>query len=66
MSMHGPASKAAALALANSGKAECSFCGKRRSGERPLVIGPTSNICGDCAKVCRQIIEDSSGGAVKR
>lgn len=48
------------LALAKGGKAQCSFCGKRRSSDRPLVLGPTSNICGECAKTCRHIIEDSS------
>jgi hypothetical protein len=47
------------MALAKGGRAECSFCGERRSAERPVVIAPTSNICAACVKICRQIIEDS-------
>jgi hypothetical protein len=50
-----------ALRTARAGRAECSFCGKRRSADRPLVIGSTSNVCAACVKVCRQIIEDSHG-----
>jgi hypothetical protein len=47
-----------ALALARAGKAACSFCGKRRSAEKALVIGPESNVCDACIGVCRQILED--------
>jgi hypothetical protein len=49
----------APLTLAKSGKGSCSFCGKKRSTERPLVLGPTSNVCNGCVKLCRQILEDS-------
>ena len=45
-----------ALALAKGGRPECSFCGKRRSADRPVVLGPTSNICETCVCTCRQII----------
>jgi ClpX C4-type zinc finger len=55
-----PPSRESALALARTGRAECSFCGKRRSSERLLVIGPTSNICQACVATCRQVITDSS------
>ena len=48
-----------ALALAKGGRGECSFCGKRRSTSKPLVIGPTSNICDACVHTCRQIILDA-------
>ena len=41
------------------GKGRCSFCGKRKSSERPLLTGPAVNICGECLKVCRQILTDS-------
>lgn len=44
------------LAVARSGRAECSFCGKRRSSDRTIVIGPTSNICETCVTTCRQIV----------
>lgn len=50
-----------ALKTARTGRAECSFCGKRRSADRTLVIGPTSNVCESCLKVCRQILDDSTG-----
>lgn len=38
--------------------ARCSFCRKRRSAERPLIAGPAANICADCLRVCRQILDD--------
>lgn len=50
------------LALAEGGKAACSFCGKRRSKERPMVIGPSSNVCDACIGLCRQILDDSASG----
>jgi hypothetical protein len=54
-------SSGGALALAKGGKAECSFCGKRRSGEKAMIIGPESNVCDACVGLCRQILEDSGG-----
>jgi hypothetical protein len=50
-----------ALALARGGKAACSFCGKRRSDGKAMVIGPESNVCDACIGVCRQILEDYGG-----
>jgi hypothetical protein len=47
------------LAAAQGGRAACSFCGKRRSRERPVVIGPASNVCNACIGLCRQILDDS-------
>jgi hypothetical protein len=47
-----------ALAVAGGGRASCSFCGKRRSAKRPVVIGPTSNVCNACLDLCRQILDD--------
>jgi hypothetical protein len=41
-------------------RARCSFCGKRRKSERPLLTGPAANICGECLIVCRQILTDSA------
>jgi hypothetical protein len=48
------------LAVAKGGRATCSFCGERRSQERALVIGPSSNACGACLKLCRQILDDTN------
>ena len=50
-----------ALAVARGGKAACSFCGKRRSAERAMVIGPASNVCDACIGVCRHILVDDGG-----
>ena len=41
-------------------RARCSFCGKRRETDRPLLTGPKANICGKCLLVCRQILLDSA------
>jgi len=41
-------------------KARCSFCRKRRSAQRQMLVGPSANICGECLDVCRQILIDSS------
>jgi hypothetical protein len=49
------------LALAREGaRARCSFCGKQRTTDRPLLTGPAANICGECLGVCRQILIDSA------
>jgi hypothetical protein len=50
-----------ALALARGGKAPCSFCGKRRSSDKAMVIGPESNVCDACVVLCRQILDDHGG-----
>jgi hypothetical protein len=49
------------LALAKEGsKAQCSFCRKGRTADRALLTGSAGNICGECLRVCRQILTDSS------
>jgi hypothetical protein len=40
-------------------KVRCSFCGKRRAADRPILTCPDANICMDCLHVCRQIFLDS-------
>jgi len=40
-------------------RARCSFCGKGRTAERPLLARPEGSICGECLGVCRQILTDS-------
>ena len=45
------------LQLATAGaRTRCSFCRKRADGERPVVAGP-ANVCGECLRVCREILE---------
>jgi len=41
-------------------RSRCSFCSKRRSGERTLVIGPAANVCTECLQTCREILSLSS------
>ena len=36
----------------------CSFCGKRESQDRRLIIGPNVNICSECVETCRQLLQD--------
>ena len=41
----------------------CSFCGKSRDQVRRLIAGPGSvYICDECIELCREIIEEESGG----
>jgi ClpX C4-type zinc finger protein len=40
----------------SGGRERCSFCRKRVSDTRPLVIGP-ANVCADCVRTCREIME---------
>ena len=39
------------------GTAKCSFCRKRASAERPIVMAPTGHVCLDCLRVCREIAD---------
>jgi ClpX C4-type zinc finger len=49
------------LALApEHSKARCSFCRKRRTADRQLLISTTANICSECLHACRQILADST------
>jgi hypothetical protein len=48
-----------ALVMSRRTAARCSFCGRfRKRAERPLVAGPSSNVCGECLRLCRQILDD--------
>ncbi len=38
--------------------ARCSFCGKRKKSDRPVISTPTANVCEPCLLVCVQILED--------
>lgn len=47
------------MAFARVGaRVACSFCGKRRAGDRPVIVGPASNVCRDCLGLCREILDD--------
>jgi hypothetical protein len=41
------------------GNHRCDFCGKRANADRTVVAGPP-NVCGECLRVCREIL-DASG-----
>jgi len=38
----------------------CTFCHKRPSDTRAMVTGPAANICSDCLRTCREIMEISA------
>ena len=38
-------------------KQRCSFCSKRVSDRRPVVSGDVASICGECVRICREILE---------
>ena len=47
------------LVIAKGAAARCSFCRRFRKGtERPIVAGASSNVCGECLRICRQILDD--------
>jgi len=53
-----------ALALApESSRAACSFCGKRRSAARHVVLSRDANVCSECVATCRAILDDRGGRA---
>jgi hypothetical protein len=39
-------------------RTRCSFCGKRRTAELPLLAGPAVGVCRECLDACRQILSD--------
>ena len=46
------------LKLAKTGSRErCTFCHKRASDTRAMVTGPAAHICGECLRICREIME---------
>ena len=46
------------LRLAAEGaRTRCSFCNKRRNGERSVVAGPSANICSECLPICREFMD---------
>ena len=52
------AKNAGPLKLAKTGSRErCTFCDKRATDTRALVTGPAAHICGECLRICREIME---------
>jgi len=47
-----------ALAPAKGLTARCSFCGKTRREGRPVVASAEARVCGDCLRLCQQILDD--------
>src|SRR5262245_21350995 len=53
--------KAGALKTAKTGSRDrCTFCHKRSSDARTVITGPAANICSDCLRTCREIMETSA------
>lgn len=42
--------------------ARCAFCGKRASGRRGLVTSEAGDVCSDCLRVCREILDGRARG----
>jgi ClpX C4-type zinc finger len=42
---------------AESARRRCAFCSKRTSRTRSLVVGPSADVCSDCLRVCREILD---------
>ena len=50
---------AAELTLARRGaRPVCSFCSKWKSAQRPVITSRRANVCGDCLRICREILTD--------
>lgn len=43
-----------------SSSPKCSFCGKPQSQVRRLISGSAAFICGDCVRLCGEILEDET------
>jgi len=53
--------------MANDGhNRQCSFCGKRQSEVRRLIIGPRVNICNECVDLCSDMLQEESEPAKKQ
>jgi hypothetical protein len=56
------AKSAVPMTHAKSQAARCTFCGKRKRADRPLIASPDANICGECLRLCREILDGRGGG----
>jgi hypothetical protein len=37
--------------------ARCAFCSRRRSQKRAIVVAPSANVCDQCLRACRDILD---------
>jgi ATP-dependent protease Clp ATPase subunit len=44
--------------VTRSATARCSFCSRRPKTPRALVTAAAANVCTECLKTCREILED--------
>jgi hypothetical protein len=51
------ASRRGPMIVSRGAVTRCSFCGRRKNTERPLVEGHGANVCRECLRVCREILE---------
>ncbi|MFU8780390.1 MAG: ATP-dependent Clp protease ATP-binding subunit ClpX [Kiritimatiellia bacterium] len=49
--------------MSNDNRRQCSFCGKRQSEVRRLIIGPRVNICNECVELCSDMLQEEGGHA---
>jgi ATP-dependent Clp protease ATP-binding subunit ClpX len=47
--------------MSNDNRRQCSFCGKRQSEVRRLIIGPRVNICNECVDLCTDMLQEEGG-----
>ena len=52
-----PAPDTPVVAAAAESRARCTFCRKRVSDRRRVLSGKVANVCGDCLRVCRDILD---------
>ena len=57
--MSGAPGSSGMLRRAKAGaKDRCAFCNKRSSEKRTLLTGLTANICSNCLRTCREILDE--------
>jgi bacterioferritin-associated ferredoxin len=44
--------------LSRGSRSACTFCGEKRNDGRPVVTRRESNVCGDCLRLCREILNE--------
>jgi hypothetical protein len=47
----------AGLKRAQGKTGRCSFCRRRSSRQRPIVRGAAAHVCGECLRICREILD---------
>lgn len=47
----------AGLTRAGKASGRCAFCRRRGSRHRSIVLGDAADVCGDCLRICREILD---------